>query len=158
MVYSSPEPVTGLGFRLPRTTASSRNDTRSTSLFIVTTGKVLTYVTVGKGAGTAPLLIDDLGTGVGCSEITPDGTLIVATDAALYLYGPEGREACLAYDGPKARVDGWGHYLVISGPARLIVFDLENRLVAHATSFKSPVSQVWAEWDQLFILTEAGEV
>ncbi|EGG05555.1 uncharacterized protein MELLADRAFT_87824 [Melampsora larici-populina 98AG31] len=164
VVYSSPEPITGLGFNPSKPNSNI-------SLFIVTTAKVLTYVTSGKGAGNAPLLIDDLGAGIGCIEVYQDGSLVLANDSALYLYGSEGRQACLAYDGPKNRIDGVDHYLMISGPtqigstlahsneSRLIVFDLENRLVAHSTIFKSPIHHVWSyQSGEIFVLSGTGEV
>ncbi|KAH9816890.1 hypothetical protein DFH28DRAFT_1094775 [Melampsora americana] len=168
VVYSSPEPITGLGFNSPIQSTSSKPNS-NLSLFIVTTAKVLTYVTSGKGAGNAPLLIDDLGAGIGCTEIYKDGSLIIANQSALYIYGTEGRQACLAYDGPKNRIDGSNQYLIISGPIqsvsnhqnemRLIVFDLENRLVAHSTIFKAPIHHVWSDQSgELYVLSGTGEV
>ena len=55
-------------------------------------------------------VIDDLGSGIGCStfvQLEEDGKsasegggkLIVARDEAIYVYGEDGREGCLAFEG-----------------------------------------------------------
>ncbi|MBW0467840.1 hypothetical protein O181_007555 [Austropuccinia psidii MF-1] len=186
IIYSSSEPITGLAFRSPNldlTQPYVSNSTspelipklpasyRHTCLFIVTTSKVLCYFASGRGTGVGsePVVMDDLGGSVGCSELTESGNLILADESALYVYGPEGREACLAYEGPKAKLLSWGNYLLISSPpistgpkadleqSRLVVFDLHNRFIAYSAQVPGSVQHVWAEWGDLFILTRSGE-
>jgi len=186
IIYTSPEPITGLAFRSPKPASSqsyfSKPDSdpdpksstthRHTCLFIVTTAKVLCFFTSGRGSGAAaePIVMDDLGGSIGCSEMMENGDLILADDSALYVYGPEGRGACLAYEGPKARLNSWGNYLLITSPptstglknepeqTRVIVFDLQNRFIAFNALFRGTVQHVWAEWGELYVLTSLAEV
>ncbi|WAQ88535.1 hypothetical protein PtA15_9A662 [Puccinia triticina] len=187
IIYTSPEPITGLAFRSPKPSASQSyfsnpdlsepapkpsSTHRHTCLFIVTTAKVLCFFTSGRGAGSGaePIVMDDLGGSIGCSEMMDNGDLILADDSALYVYGPEGRGACLAYEGPKARLNSRGNYLVITSPpsstglkndveqTRVIVFDLQNRFIAYNALFRGTVLHVWAEWGELYVLTSAAEV
>ncbi|KAH9448318.1 hypothetical protein KEM48_012052 [Puccinia striiformis f. sp. tritici PST-130] len=194
IIYSSPEPITGLGFRSPKPTSnqssyfsssqdpqpttelitSSTTTSKHTCLFIVTTAKVLCFFTAGGGRhSTQPIVIDDVGGDIGCSVMMENGDLILADQTALYVYGPEGRGACLAYDGLKSRLNCWGNYLVITSPptitsgknlnnqtevSRVIVFDLQNRFIAFNALFSGTVSHVWAEWGELYILSSSVEV
>jgi hypothetical protein len=187
IIYASPEPITGLAFRSPKPSSNqsyfSNPDSsdpdpkpssthRHTCLFIVTTAKVLCFFTSGRGAGSGaePIVMDDLGGSIGCSEMMENGDLILADESALYVYGPEGRGACLAYEGPKARLNSWGNYLVITSPpsttglkneleqTRVIVFDLQNRFIAFNSLFRGTVLHVWAEWGELYVLTSSAEV
>ncbi|KAA1130836.1 hypothetical protein PGTUg99_025402 [Puccinia graminis f. sp. tritici] len=187
IIYTSPEPITGLAFRSPKPSSNqsyfSNADSsdldpkpssthRHTCLFIVTTAKVLCFFTSGRGAGSGaePIVMDDLGGSIGCSEMMENGDLILADESALYVYGPEGRGACLAYEGPKARLNSWGNYLVITSPpsstglkneleqTRVIVFDLQNRFIAFNSLFRGTVLHVWAEWGELYVLTSSAEV
>jgi hypothetical protein len=103
VLHVSPEPITGLGFREPTKSASRApvsdkpNDT-AVSLFIVTTNRVLCAPVSGKGGEART--IDELGCGLGCAVMDWDKReMIVARDEAIYLYGPEGRGACYAYEG-----------------------------------------------------------
>ncbi|PLW24076.1 hypothetical protein PCASD_14271 [Puccinia coronata f. sp. avenae] len=50
-------------------------------------------------------MMDDLGASIGCSKMMANGDLILADKSALNVYGPGGRGACLAYKGPKARLN-----------------------------------------------------
>jgi hypothetical protein len=134
----------------------------------VTTAKVLCFFTSGRGSD--PIVMDDLGGSIGCSEMMANGDLILADESALYVYGPEGRGACLAYEGPKARLNSWGNYLLITSPptptglkneleqTRIIVFDLQNRFIAFNALFRGTVLHVWAEWGELYVLTSSVEV
>lgn len=210
-VHSSSDPVVGLGFRLPgrpsssyfgsgapgaetfaSAAPSSSAQDRSTHLFITTTGKVLCLVVSGaKSSSATPQQLDDIGSELGCTRILPhNGDLIVARAEALYVYGPEGRGACIAYEGAKSHLTGWGRYLVITSPpvmasaasqhatvrnfvnrnaargqdvagelvTRVVVFDLENKLVAHSSAFEEGVRAVWCEWDDVFVLSDAASV
>jgi hypothetical protein len=41
---------------------------------------------------------------------------------------------------------------------RVIVFDAENKCVAHSSSFTSDVRDVFCQWGQIFVLTTDGKV
>jgi hypothetical protein len=105
VVHESQEPITGLGFRetssgsISATKApESDKGTTSLSLFIVTINKILNVTVSGRVGETRT--IDDLGCGLGCAAMDWDRRdMVVARDEAIYLYGPEGRGACYAYEG-----------------------------------------------------------
>lgn len=102
-IHESPtEPITGLGFREPKATVVNPSDKSETvlNLFIVTTNRVLCYVASGRGSGSAPTIVDEVGCGLGCATMDPTAReMIVARDEAIYMCGPEGRGACFAYEG-----------------------------------------------------------
>lgn len=110
VIHESPEPVTGLGFReasSPSATAPSRapesdkSGPSSLSLFIVTTNRVLSAPVSGKGGEART--VDELGCGLGCAVMDWERReMVLARDEAIYLYGPEGRGACYAYEGMRA--------------------------------------------------------
>ncbi|EST08049.2 Zinc finger, RING/FYVE/PHD-type [Kalmanozyma brasiliensis GHG001] len=114
-------------------------------LFIVTLSRVLRYVVVGKGAGGSPAVLDDVGGALGCAAIIPArpagssfaansalvsgsqtasaqsglgsaGKMVIARDEAIYVIGQEGREACLAYEGPKASIHLSSSQVIIVSP------------------------------------------
>nr|CAG8438928.1 6700_t:CDS:10 [Entrophospora candida] len=86
-----------------------REHWKSIILFIVTTNKILTYVTTSK---LPPTILDDQGCGLNCA-IMSDTTheMVVAKDEAIYFYGPDGRGSCFAYD-----VTWFKSYLIIVAP------------------------------------------
>lgn len=90
-VHESPtEPITGLGFREPI------GDTLG-YLYVVTTNRVLSYLTSGSASAT---MVDEIGTGLGCTTMDSKAKdIIVARDEAIYLYGIDGRGPCYAYEG-----------------------------------------------------------
>ena len=94
-MHESPtEPITGLGFKEPT------EEVPNSYLFIVTTNRVLSYQTSGRNTGGVPVVIDEIGAGLGCAMM--DWTaknIIVARDEAIYSCGVEGRGACYAYEG-----------------------------------------------------------
>jgi hypothetical protein len=94
VIFESEEPVTALGFT---------EDPRQTLLYIVTTSRVLTYITSGKGSGNPPRLLDALGCALGCVAFKDDGEMICGRDDAVYLYGGETRGAVYAYEGTPPR-------------------------------------------------------
>ena len=102
------------------------------------------------------------------------GKMVLARDEAIYVVGSEGREACFALEGAKASVklvaeesmlsgDGASgaaaasHHLVIVSPpfakpddpkkevARLVIFDLDNKLIAYSGNFDGGIRKVWIE-------------
>lgn len=105
VVHESPEPITGLGFREagPLGTASSKapesdRGGATLSLFVVTTNRVLNATVSGR-VGEART-IDEVGCGLGCAAMDWERRdMVIARDEAIYLYGPEGRGACYAYEG-----------------------------------------------------------
>lgn len=118
VIHESPtEPITGLGFRestpdgqseAALAPADSSDTTKSattrtpieTYLFIVTTNQVLLYQVTGKGSGSAPIVIDEVGCGLACACMERKGRdIIVAREEAIYLCGIEGRGSCYAYEG-----------------------------------------------------------
>ncbi|KAG8863727.1 hypothetical protein FRB96_007564 [Tulasnella sp. 330] len=114
-IHESPaEPITGLGFREPSVPLKAGD---LLHLFIVTTNRVLCYIAGGKGSGGPPLVVDEVGCGLGCAVMDPVAReMIVARDEAIYLCGPEGRGACYAYEGPKSRLLTLGTYVIIVSP------------------------------------------
>jgi vacuolar protein sorting-associated protein 11 len=90
VVFESEEPVTALGFN---------EDARQTLLYIVTTNRIMTYSTSGKGQGSPARLLDALGCALGCVAYRDDGEMIVGRDDAIYLYGGESKGAVYALEG-----------------------------------------------------------
>jgi vacuolar protein sorting-associated protein 11 len=188
LIYSSSEPVTGLGFRPPSAVTSS-TEKRSTLLFLVTTSRVLSYVASGKG-GAIPDVLDDIGAALNCSVVMPSGDVVIARDEAVYVYGPEGRGACYALDGTKSSVHAYGNSIVIVSPpfipsaasnsatvrdyvarnanagrdymgsdiSKVSIFDLELKFIAHSGTYTEGVRDVFCEWGDVFVLTNDGKV
>jgi vacuolar protein sorting-associated protein 11 len=90
MIFESEEPITALGFT---------EDTKQTLLYIVTTNRMMTYITSGKGQGSPPRLLDALGCALGCVAFRDDGEMICGRDDAVYLYGGESKSSVYAYEG-----------------------------------------------------------
>lgn len=89
------EPITGLGFREPHA-----EDSPHLHLFVTTTSRVLCFQVTGKGGGTAPRVVDEVGAGLGCAVMDWRARdVVVARDEAIYMCGTEGRGATLAYEG-----------------------------------------------------------
>lgn len=89
-IFESEEPITALGFT---------EDAKQTLLYIVTTNRVLTYITAGKGHASPPRLLDALGAALGCVAFRDDGEMVVGRDDAVYLYGGESKSVVYAYEG-----------------------------------------------------------
>ncbi|KAG8904399.1 hypothetical protein FRB99_001821 [Tulasnella sp. 403] len=118
-IHDSPaEPITGLGFREPsaETLKGEKQDT-TLHLFIVTTNRVLCYLASGKGSGSPPIVVDEVGSGLGCAAMSPRSReMVIARDEAIYMCGPEGRGPCFAYEGPKSNIYSHKTYIVIVSP------------------------------------------
>lgn len=110
---SEVEPITGLGFReassINRSASGSKAPdsdkpgSSSLSLFIVTTNRVLSAVVSGRGSEART--IDDKGCGLGCATMDWERqAMIVARDEGIFLYGPEDRGECYAYEGVQKTV------------------------------------------------------
>ena len=68
-------------------------------LYVVTTNRVLSYLSSGRGDGSATM-VDEIGTGLGCTTMDSKAkNIIVVRDEAIYLCGIEGRGPCYAYEG-----------------------------------------------------------
>lgn len=98
VIHESPaEPITGLGFREPD------GESQNVYLFIVTTNRVLTYQTSGKGSGGAPTVVDEVGCALGCATMDWRARdMVLAKEEAIYVCGIENRGSSYAYEGNDA--------------------------------------------------------
>lgn len=126
-------------------------------------------------------VLDETGAGLGCSVM--DGSrseLIVARDDAIYLYSPEGRGACYAYEGPKSFISVFKHNLIIISPpsgssaarrvtrtpgdtgsadiAKITIFDLNSKLIAYTGIFRNGVKVLFNQWNSIFVLEGNGQL
>jgi hypothetical protein len=174
-VFESEEPVTGIEFR----------EGSITTLYIATTGRILTLVISGRGQGQPAKSLDEYGCGVGCMAVdktTRD--VVVARNDAIYYYGQHGRGPPYTYDGEKKMMTVFKDYVVMVAPPKtnvmprsnplralgigaaddvfntstLTLLNTELRLVAHQEQLSSQVKAVVAEWGDLFVLTMDGKV
>lgn len=92
------EPITGLGFREPG--AAQAEEAPHLHLFVTTISRVLCFQVSGKGSGSGPRVVDEVGASLGCAVMDwRVRDIVVARDEAIYVYGTEGRGASLAYEG-----------------------------------------------------------
>ncbi|KAG2070492.1 hypothetical protein BDR04DRAFT_1099977 [Suillus decipiens] len=181
---SSPEPITGLGFReLPSPTNADAKD-NNLHLFIVTTNSVYLYHVSGKGSGGSSVLLDDIGCGLGCAVMDWRAEKIVlARDEAVYAYGLQGREPPYAYEGYKSSIHTHLNYVIVVSPpttvattssaarklgtqaaggdsdaSRVTVFDMENKVVGYTGMFAEGIKGVISEWGNIYILTNGGQL
>ncbi|GAA5997060.1 tethering complex subunit PEP5 [Rhodotorula paludigena] len=125
------EPVTNLGITAAPPPPSPAAGTQT--LFVLTTSQILALPlppssSSAKHASKAqqPTVLDDHGAAVGCARVMRLGggkglggagagagagegeqtaeRMVVARDEAIYVYGPEGREGCWAYEGSKSSI------------------------------------------------------
>ena len=98
-LFESPtEPITGLGFR--EKGASDTDESQHLHLFVTTTNRVLSFQVSGRGSGSGPRTVDDVGANLDCAVVDWHfRDLIVARDEAIYLYSADGRGPSLAYEG-----------------------------------------------------------
>lgn len=173
-VFESEEPITGIEFR----------EGSITTLYIATTGRILTLVISGKGQGQPARSLDETGCSVGCMAVdraTQD--IVVARTDAIYNYGLHGRGPPYAYEGEKKMISLFRDYVVIvsppkgntiprGGPLRAFgvgtddvfntstftLLNTELRFVAHQEQLSSPVKAIVSEWGELFVITIDGKV
>ena len=174
-VFESEEPITGVEFR----------EGPNTTLYLATTGRILTLTITGKGQGQPAKILEDAGCGVGCmtfDEAHKD--IIVVRDDAIHYYGMNGRGPSYAYEGPKQLVKIYGDYVAVVSPPRaasptrthtfqrfgggqadnlfnastFALLDTDLKYIAHTETLISQVRDVFAEWGDLFILTIDGKV
>ncbi|XP_037697615.1 vacuolar protein sorting-associated protein 11 homolog isoform X2 [Choloepus didactylus] len=162
-------PVTGLAFRQAG---------KTTHLFVVTTENVQSYIVSGKDYPRVEL--DTHGCGLRCSALSDpsqDLQFIVAGDECVYLYQPDERGPCFAFEGHKLIAYWFRGYLVIVSRDRKVspkseftsrdsqssdkqilnIYDLCNKFIAYSTIFEDVVD-VLAEWGSLYVLTRDGRV
>ncbi|RHZ69860.1 hypothetical protein Glove_277g41 [Diversispora epigaea] len=173
VIHESDEPITGLGFR---------EYNKNVMLFIVTTNKILTNLTMTK----SPIInLDEQGCGLGCAVMS-DTTheMVVAKDEAIYFYGPEGRGPCFAYDGAKSSVTWFKSNLIIVSPpvsqptrvatasrsgsssqppvpyefTKVTIFDTANKFIAYMGTFSHGVRTITCEWGGIYILGMDGKL
>ncbi|KAB0406105.1 hypothetical protein E2I00_019226, partial [Balaenoptera physalus] len=162
-------PVTGLAFRQAG---------KTTHLFVVTTENVQSYIVSGKDYPRVEL--DTHGCGLRCSALSDpsqDLQFIVAGDECVYLYQPDERGPCFAFEGHKLIAHWFRGYLVIVSRDRKVspkseftsrdsqssdkqilnIYDLCNKFIAYSTVFEDVVD-VLAEWGSLYVLTRDGRM
>ncbi|XP_036923457.1 vacuolar protein sorting-associated protein 11 homolog isoform X1 [Sturnira hondurensis] len=162
-------PVTGLAFRQAG---------KTTHLFVVTTENVQSYIVSGKDCPRVEL--DTHGCGLRCSALSDpsqDLQFIVAGDECVYLYQPDERGPCFAFEGHKLIAHWFRGYLIIVSCDRKVspkseftsgdpqssdkqilnIYDLCNKFIAYSAVFEDIVD-VLAEWGSLYVLTRDGRV
>lgn len=157
IIHESNEPVTGVGFR---------EAAKTTTLYIVTTNKVLSCITLGKDSGSPAQKIDDVGASLHCSVVSPSSQdLVIATEDAIMLYGDDGRGPTFALPGSKSSIQWLKSYFAIVAQAdaaqelsRLTIFDSENKFIAYAGSFPEGVRGIVSEWGELIVVTYEGKL
>ena len=175
-VFESEEPITGVQFR----------EGPNTTLYLATTGRILTLTIIGKGQGQPAKVLEDTGCGVGCMTFDDtNGDIVVVRDDAIHYYGVDGRGPSFAYEGPKQLVSIFGDYVaLVSSPQSAIpartngfrqafedgradnilptstfaMLDTDLKFIAHTETLTSQVKAIFVEWGDLFLLTLEGKV
>ena len=175
-VFESEEPITGVEFRAgPNTT-----------LYLATTGRILTLTITGKGQGQPAKVLDDTGCGVGCLTVDEsNGDIVVVRDDAIHYYGVNGRGPSFAYEGPKQLVSVFGDFVALASAPRasspmqtsglrktlggrrandffqtttFALLDTDLKFIAHTETLVNSVKALFIEWGDLFLLTLEGKV
>ncbi|TPX23182.1 hypothetical protein DIZ76_012508 [Coccidioides immitis] len=172
-VFESEEPITGLEVQRGATT----------TLFIATTGRILTLIISGKGDGQPARTLEDLGCGVGCMVFDKDtADVLVAREDAIYTYRANGRGPSFAFDSPKTSIGVFKDYIALVCPPRVpaarsdtlrrfgssqvdeifntstfTLLEPDLKFVAHSESISSKVKTVFQEWGDLFLVTVDGK-
>ncbi|KAG5843852.1 hypothetical protein ANANG_G00155290 [Anguilla anguilla] len=149
-----------------------------THLFVTTLEKVQCYTLSVKEYPR--LELDTHGCGLHCSALTDpsqDSQFIVAGDDCVYLYQPDKRGSCFAFEGRKLLAHWHRGCLLLltrdtkspnksdfrSGEASpserqiLTIYDLDNKFIAYSAAFDD-VIDVLAEWGSFYILTRDGKM
>jgi hypothetical protein len=174
-VFESEEPITGIEFR----------EGASTTLYLATTGRILTLTITGRGQGQPAKALEDTGCGVGCMTVNKaSGDIVVVRDDAIYYYGLNGRGPTYAYEGPKQLVSVFGDYIALVSPPKAVtptklsttrrfggtrademfntstfaLLDTDLKFVAHTETMITQVKALFVEWGDLFLLTLSGKV
>ncbi|XP_019478448.1 vacuolar protein sorting-associated protein 11 homolog [Meleagris gallopavo] len=105
ILHEGSYPVTGLAFR---------QSGKTTHLFVVTTENIQSYLLSVKDY--SHLELDNHGCGLHCSSLSDpsqDLQFIVAGNECVYLYQPDERGPCFAFEGQKLIVHWYRGYLII---------------------------------------------
>uniref|UniRef100_A0A8C9U302 Vacuolar protein sorting-associated protein 11 homolog n=1 Tax=Scleropages formosus TaxID=113540 RepID=A0A8C9U302_SCLFO len=162
-LHEGTSPITGLAFRQAG---------KVTHLFVAALEKVLCYTLSVKEYPRLDL--DTHGCALNCSALTDpsqDSQFIVAGDDCVYLYQPDERGPCFAFDGHKLLAHWHRGYLLLShsgsefgsretSPTEkqvLTVYDLDNKFIAYSASFDG-VIDVLAEWGSFYVLTHDSKM
>lgn len=174
-VYESEEPITGVEFR----------EGPNTTLYLATTGRILTLTITGKGQGQPAKVLEDVGCGVGCMTFDEaNGDIVVVRDDAIHYYGVNGRGPSFAYESPKQLVGIFGDYIALVSPPKaatptktnglrrfgvnraddlsntstFALLDTDLKFIAHMETLISEVKALFIQWGDLFLLTLDGKV
>ena len=174
-VFESEEPITGVDFQ----------EASITTLYLATTGRILTLTISGKGQGQPAKPLEDNGCGVRCMTIDKaNGDIVVVRDDAIYYYGANGRGPSYAYEGPKQLVTIFNQYVGIISPPKAVksttnsilrtfgvsraddpatsttfaLLDTDLKYVGHTESIGSQIRALFIEWGDIFLLTLDGKV
>ncbi|KAG9205863.1 hypothetical protein G6514_006137 [Epicoccum nigrum] len=174
-VFESEEPITGIEFR----------EGNVTTLYIATTGRIMTLVISGRGQGQPAKSLDEYGCAKDC--IAVDKTtrdVVIGRNDAIYYYGQHGRGPPYTYEGEKKMISTFKDYVVIVAPPKsntmprsnplrafgvgpaddafntstFTILNTELRYVAHQEQLTSQVQYVVSEWDHLFVFTIDGKI
>ncbi|KAJ5783097.1 hypothetical protein N7457_004871 [Penicillium paradoxum] len=174
IVFESEEPITGLETQTGAVT----------TLYISTTSRILTLVIAGRGQGQPARVLEDTGCGLGCMTLDKEsGDVLIAREEAVFTYGPRGRGASYAFEGPKTSIDAFRDYVALvcppkaetgkSDPLRkytanpaeelfgtttFTLLDTDLKFIAHSEALVSPMKRVFMEWGDLFLLTTDGKI
>ncbi|BFZ62617.1 Vacuolar protein sorting-associated protein 11 [Saitoella coloradoensis] len=175
VVFESEEPITGLGFA---------EGTKQTIIYVVTTNRIMTYISAGgKSHGQPARILDPAGCGLECSAVDPHtGDLVAVREDAIYFFGPNGRGPCYAYEGPKTMAKLYRGYVALVSPptapqpsetirnisglpssdlfdtARMTIVDTEHKYIAYTGEFPQGVRSMFTEWGAYFLVTLDGQV
>ncbi|KAI0136915.1 vacuolar membrane protein [Xylariales sp. AK1849] len=177
VVHESEEPVTGVEFI---------TDSKTTTLFVATTARLLRMIISGKGQGQPPRTVEDLGCAVGCMTLNKKtDDIIVVRDDAVYYYNLDGRGLCFANDGTTTMASTYRDYVALVSPptstknggsnnirrrfgggsaeslfnaSTFTMIDPNLQIVAHTESLISKVQVLFQVWGDLFILTQDGKI
>ena len=174
-VFESEEPITGVEFR----------EGPNTTLYLATTGRILTLTITGKGQGQPAKVLEDTGCGVGCMTFdAANGDIVVVRDDAIHYYGSNGRGPSFAYEGPKQLITMFGDYVALVTPPKestptemstlrrfvgsrrddlyntstFVLLDTDLKYIAHTENLISQVKALFIEWGDIFLLTLDGKV
>ncbi|XP_056449620.1 vacuolar protein sorting-associated protein 11 homolog [Gadus chalcogrammus] len=162
-------PITGLSFRQVG---------KVTHLFVATLEKVHCYTLSIKEYPR--LELDTHGCALRCSSLTDpsqDSQFIVAGDECVYLYQPDERGPCFAFDGQKLLAHWYRGYMLLltkdaKSPSKaafasretspsekqlLTIYDLDNKFIAYSAPFDD-IIDVLAEWGSFYVLTRDGKM
>src|ERR1700742_376579 len=174
-VFESEEPITGMEVRHGSVT----------TLYIATTGRILTLVISGRGQGQPPRRIEETGCAVNCMTVEKSTSdIIVARDDAVYYYGSRGGRSVFPYEIPKKLISTFKNYLAVVSPpqsnainrggairtfgtgqtddifstSNFTLLSTDPKFIAHQEALSSPVQAVLEEWGDLFLLTTDGKL